>query len=89
MYVSDKFLRKSSHLNRFIESVQNIIDKYDSKGKGINDSCQEDKLEYIKNRLNEIEESILNYNQYKEVAKDKAIEINIKKLEKIYENIIK
>ena len=89
MYVSDKFLRKSSYLNRFIESVQNIIDKYDSKEEGINDSYQEDKLEYIKNKLNEIEESILNYNQYKELAKDKAIEINIKKLEKLYENIIK
>ena len=89
MYVSDKFLRKSSYLNRFIESVQNIIDKYDSKEEGINDSYQEDKLEYIKNKLNEIEESILNYNQYKELAKDKAIEINIKKLEKLYENIIR
>ncbi len=89
MYVSDKFLRKSSYLSRFIESVQNIIDKYDNKEEGINDSYQEDKLEYIKNKLNEIEESILNYNQYKELAKDKAIEINIKKLEKLYENIIK
>ena len=89
MYVSDKFLRKSSYLNRFIESVQNVIDKYDSKEEGTNDSYQEDKLEYIKNKLNEIEESILNYNQYKELAKDKAIEINIKKLEKLYENIIK
>jgi len=89
MYVSDKFLSKSSYLNRFIESVQNIIYKYDSKEERINDSYQEYKLEYIKNKLNEIEESILNYNQYKEVAKDKAIEINIKKLEKLYENIIK
>lgn len=89
MYVSDKFLRKSSYLSRFIESVQNIIDKYDNKEEGISDSYQEDKLEYIKNKLNEIEESILNYNQYKELAKDKAIEINIKKLEKLYENIIK
>lgn len=89
MYVSDKFLRKSSYLNRFIESIQNIIDKYDSKEEGINDSYQDDKLEYIKNKLNEIEESILNYNQYKELAKDKSIEINIKKLEKLYENIIK
>jgi len=87
MYVSDKFLRKSSYLNRFIESVQNITDKYDSK-EGINDSHQENRFKYIKSKLNEIEESILNYNQYKEVAKDKAIEINIKKLEKLYENII-
>ena len=89
MYVSDKFLRKSSYLNRFIESVQNIIYKYDRKEEGINDPYQEDKLEYIKSKLNEIEESVLNYNQYKELAKDKAIEINIKKLEKLYENIIK
>lgn len=87
MYATDKVLSKSIYLNKVIEIIQKTASKYKNKEE-VSYLYKRDRLEYIRTELKEIEESISNYNQYKEVVKDNEIEINIKKLEKLYENII-
>lgn len=49
---------------------------------------KEDRLENIKSKLNEIEESVLSYNQYKCYIGENKLSINIKELEKVYCDII-
>ncbi|MPM62396.1 hypothetical protein SDC9_109267 [bioreactor metagenome] len=49
---------------------------------------KEDRLENIKSKLNEIEESVLSYNQHKSYIGENQLSINIKELEKVYCDII-
>lgn len=88
MYILNKIYNKNISLNKFIMFIKNIINKNDSKKECfIEVNSKENRLESIKNKLNEIEYSILSYNQYKEVYKDNVIRININELEKVYKNI--
>lgn len=69
--------------------IKNIIkNKSVSNKRCVQSHYKEERLESIKKRLNEIEESVLNYNQYKSHYEENPLSINIRELEKVYCDII-
>ena len=81
MYILDKICSKNICLNELIMFVKNKRSKSNFNKEGYMEvSYKEDRLESIKNKLDEIECSILSYNQYEEVYKDDIIRENIKEL---------
>ncbi|MCR8746616.1 hypothetical protein [Romboutsia lituseburensis] len=83
---NSKKISTKKKVSLFIKSI--IKTKEDIKKDYTQVYYKEDRLENIKSKLNEIEESVLNYNQHKSYVGENQLSINIKELEKVYCDII-